>query len=269
MRRPVGPVRSNGEQNISYFVCFFLDISAPGPYIGPVNARNAPAAAHGRLSRCPKCRSLRRRSARTGYKKAATDLTGRSGCTTRRFPSVRDTHPQSVDRRREDVEKKSISRPVYLSRPNSGICRAAQAEISVFRHFRRALAPAHRFDRSDFENRGIENMFLYGADCCTVGGRFFHSAVAPESQHRAALAVRWLSSGRTRTRLHGALRWLRLRGSRRRPGPRRGARDRGPPRPSVFKERQPPMAGFAGVCSRGMAADGRAGRRRRGQRGLR
>ncbi len=149
------------EKNVSYYVCFFLDTQAPWPYIGPVNARSAPAAAHGRLSRCSECRSLRRRSARTGYKKAATDLTGRSGCTTRRFPSVRDT-PSAIcgSPERGCRKKMSISRPVFLTGSNSGICRAAPAAMPVFRHFRRAPAPARHFDRSGFENHGIEKKFL-------------------------------------------------------------------------------------------------------------
>ncbi len=161
VRPTAGSIRSNCEKNVSYNVCFFLDTQAPWPYIGPVNARNAPAAAHGRLSRCPECRSLRRRSARTGAgRRRPTWPAGRVAQPVGCHP-FGTSGPHAVDRPERGCRKKmSISRPVFLTGSNSGICRAAPAAMPVFSHFRRAPAPARHFDRSGFENHGIEKMFL-------------------------------------------------------------------------------------------------------------
>ena len=76
------------------------------------------------------------------------------------------SRPHPADCRREDVEKKSRTRPVCLFRPNSGICHAIPAEtpgFPPFPPFSPGARRARHFDRSGSQNRGVEKFFLHSA----------------------------------------------------------------------------------------------------------
>ena len=93
--------------------------------------------------------------------------------------AIRSGHPgpHSADRWREGVEKKSITRPVCLIRPNSGIGRAAPAATPVFSHFGAVLTPARHFDRTGSEFRGSKKIFLFWAKGRSTGRKRFGASI--------------------------------------------------------------------------------------------
>ncbi len=74
-----GALQGRSFNNISFFSIIFLDTGGPAPYIGPVNARSAPAAAGRRLPKKSKRRTRRRtvrdRTARPAFQPAAASRT--------------------------------------------------------------------------------------------------------------------------------------------------------------------------------------------------